>query len=88
MTWLYLLPQALTPAARKACSAYRSAAATDDEGWRRDLGYRPDAQPAVRRDADGLACRVDRLRLCGNGVVPLVAAHAWRTLKARFDGDA
>ena len=35
-----------------------------------------------------LACRVDRLRLCGNGVVPLVAAHAWRTLKARFDGDA
>ncbi|HAL49697.1 MAG TPA: hypothetical protein DCP37_18255 [Dehalococcoidia bacterium] len=31
-----------------------------------------------------LAYRVDRLRLCGNGVVPLVAAHAWRTLKRRF----
>jgi hypothetical protein len=27
---------------------------------------------------------VDRLRLCGNGVVPMVAAYAWRTLKARL----
>ena len=27
MTWLYIPPQALTPAARKACSAYRSALA-------------------------------------------------------------
>jgi hypothetical protein len=27
---------------------------------------------------------VDRLRLCGNGVVPLVAAYAWRTLSARL----
>ena len=60
----------------------------DDEGWWRYLEGQPYAQPAVRRGADGLACRVDRLRLCGNGVVPLVAAHAWRTLKARFDTDA
>ncbi|MBP6677484.1 MAG: DNA cytosine methyltransferase [Paracoccus sp.] len=52
----------------------------DAEGWQRYLRSAPDAEPAVRRGADGLACRVDRLRLCGNGVVPLVAAHALRTL--------
>ena len=39
-----------------------------------------DLKPAVCRMADGLAYRVDRLRLCGNGVVPLVAAYAFRTL--------
>ncbi len=60
----------------------------DRDGWERFLRCAPDLEPAVRRGADGLACRVDRLRLCGNGVVPLVAAHAWRTLKARFDRDA
>jgi hypothetical protein len=27
---------------------------------------------------------VDRLRLCGNGVVPLAAAHAFRTLQAKL----
>ena len=26
-------------------------------------------------------------RLCGNGVVPLVAAHAFRILAARFNDD-
>lgn len=26
--------------------------------------------------------RLDRLRACGNGIVPLVAAYAWRTLRA------
>ncbi|MDB6182224.1 DNA cytosine methyltransferase [Paracoccus fistulariae] len=52
----------------------------DAEGWQRYLRSAPDAEPAVRRGADGLAHRVDRLRLCGNGVVPLVAAHALRTL--------
>jgi len=57
----------------------------DGNGWKRTLRFRPDTQPAVRRGSDGLAYRVDRLRLCGNGVVPLVAAHAWQTLKARFD---
>lgn len=40
-------------------------------------------KPAVCRMADGMANRVDRIRTCGNGVVPLVAAYAWRTLTTR-----
>lgn len=40
-------------------------------------------EPPVRRVADGVAGRVDRLRACGNGVVPLAAAVAFRTLAAR-----
>lgn len=41
----------------------------------------PDAlKPAVHRMADGMAYRVDRLRACGNGVVPLVAAYAFFVL--------
>jgi len=54
-------------------------------GWREYLGSAPQLEPSLRRGADGLANRVDRLRLCGNGVVPLVAAHAFRILAARFD---
>jgi DNA (cytosine-5)-methyltransferase 1 len=56
----------------------------DAVGWKRYLRDAPDLEPAVRRGADGLAHRVDRLRLCGNGVVPLVAAHAIRTLAAQL----
>ncbi|MCC5993754.1 MAG: DNA cytosine methyltransferase [Rhodobacteraceae bacterium] len=60
----------------------------DADGWQRYLRTAPDLEPAVRRGADGLAHRVDRLRLCGNGVVPLVAAHALRTLAAELLADA
>ncbi|MDD3445266.1 MAG: DNA cytosine methyltransferase [Zavarzinia sp.] len=59
----------------------------DADGWERYLRCAPDLEPAVRRGADGLAHRVDRLRLCGNGVVPLVAAHALRTLAAELLAD-
>lgn len=59
----------------------------DADGWRKFLRHAPDVEPAVRRGADGLAHRVDRLRLCGNGVVPLVAAHALRTLAAQLLAD-
>ncbi|MBK5933353.1 DNA methyltransferase [Rhodovulum imhoffii] len=59
----------------------------DADGWRAFLRHAPDVEPAVRRGADGLAHRVDRLRLCGNGVVPLVAAHALRTLAAELLAD-
>jgi len=59
----------------------------DAGGWERYLRCAPDLEPAVRRGSDGLAHRVDRLRLCGNGVVPLVAAHALRTLAAELLAD-
>ncbi|KAB7742799.1 DNA cytosine methyltransferase [Parvibaculum sedimenti] len=59
----------------------------DADGWARYLRAAPDTEPAVRRGADGLAHRVDRLRLCGNGVVPLVTAHALRTLAAELLAD-
>ena len=53
---------------------------SDKAGWEGLLRERPYLEPAVRGGSDGLAYRVDRLRLCGNGVVPLVAAYAFRTL--------
>jgi len=59
----------------------------DADGWEQYLRCAPNLEPAVRRGADGLAHRVDRLRLCGNGVVPLVAAHALRTLAAELLAD-
>ena len=40
------------------------------------------AEHTLRRMADGLASRSRALRLLGNGVVPLAAAYAWRTLAA------
>ena len=43
-------------------------------------------KPAICRMADGLANRVDRIRACGNGVVPLAAAHAWGILTTAANG--
>lgn len=43
-------------------------------------------KPAICRMADGLANRVDRIRACGNGVVPLAAAHAWGVLTTAANG--
>lgn len=56
----------------------------DLAGWRIVIEHAPQLEPAVRRMADGLASRVDRLRLLGNGVLPLEAAYAIRTLGARL----
>lgn len=52
------------------------------DAWERTLRTSPGLQPAVPRNADGLANRLDRYRLAGNGVCPLAAAHAVRSLAA------
>lgn len=50
----------------------------------RDKAGGENAQPGLGGAAHGPANRVDRLRLCGNGVVPQTAALAFLTLQARF----
>ena len=62
---------------------------SDHEGWQAVLEREPELEPAFRRGANGLApemdfARVDRLRMLGNGVVPLQAAYAFRTLATRL----
>lgn len=59
-----------------------------DQRWPDIIARAPHLEPAVRRVAHGMADRVDRLRACGNGVVPLVAGYAWRTLEARLAAAA
>ena len=54
--------------------------------WSAILDRRPDLQPELFGLDDGVADRLDRTRAAGNGVCPLAAANAWRTLKAaHFD---
>ncbi|MBO9500775.1 DNA cytosine methyltransferase [Brevundimonas sp. A19_0] len=52
------------------------------EAWERLLARRPDLEPALPRDGDGVADRMDRARGAGNGVCSMAAALAWRTLRA------
>ena len=42
-------------------------------------------KPAIHKSSDGMANRVDEIRACGNGVVPLVAAYAWAILSDGMD---
>lgn len=67
---------------------------SDLDRWRGVLAHSPELEPAVRRMADGMAARLDlagphaarieRLRMLGNGVVPLEAAYALRVLATRL----
>lgn len=54
----------------------------DFDDWR---NIPENLKPAIYRMADGLADRVDRVRACGNGVVPLVAAYAFTVLTSNLE---
>ena len=62
----------------------------DREGWSQLLSIVPEAEPTFCRTLNGPATGVDlRLRAVGNGVVPAVAAVAFRELanKLKKDGN-
>ena len=52
--------------------------------WEQIINKHPHLQPAILRNGDGLAHRVDESRGVGNGVCSMAAALAYRTLKADF----
>jgi DNA (cytosine-5)-methyltransferase 1 len=56
----------------------------DHEGWEHVLKIDQGLEPAVFRVVDGTSQRVDRLHSLGNGVVPLVVAHAFLSLYSLF----
>ena len=75
--------------------------ADDADAWRATLAVRPSLEPLIPGISDGMAdrldlfavwaaharaSRVDRMRLIGNGVVPLAAAFAFRTLAIELAG--
>lgn len=67
-----------------------------DSRWSDLLDRFPEYQPALsqkeaeshlRRGVDAMARRVERLRATGNGVDPMVAAHAFLSLRALLSGQ-
>lgn len=58
----------------------------DLAAWEPILARHPDVQPCLLGVDDGLAFALDRHHAVGNGVVPLAAAYAWRTLRAAITG--
>jgi DNA (cytosine-5)-methyltransferase 1 len=59
----------------------------DTDAWAEVLCLEASLEPAIRRVADGIPNRVDRLAATGNSVVPAVAATAWRQLRKEAIGD-
>lgn len=59
---------------------------TNSDAWAEVLRLEASLEPAIRRVADGIPNRVDRLAATGNAVVPAVAATAWRQLRKEADG--
>lgn len=56
----------------------------DREGWHAVTQSGAPLEPVVCGMADGMADWMDRIRMLGNGVVPLQAAYAVRTLGSRL----
>lgn len=56
----------------------------DFAAWSRLLRGSPDLEPALPRGDARVADWVERMRVCGNGVVPLQAARAFSDLYGRF----
>lgn len=54
------------------------------DAWREILATSPYLEPAICRMDDGMASRVDELRMLGNGVQPLQGGYAIRTLVNRL----
>jgi DNA (cytosine-5)-methyltransferase 1 len=54
--------------------------AAEFDAWESWLAAWPDLQPALVGSHDGLAFKMDRYRLAGNGVCPLAAAYAFCSL--------
>lgn len=53
----------------------------DFEAWDAILSRRPDLEPALWGMGDGVAYRVERSFVIGNGVCPMAAAIAWSALR-------
>lgn len=56
----------------------------DVVGWREVLRVRPNLEPSVCGMVDGMAHRLEQIRLGGNGIVPLQAAYAFLRLFADY----
>lgn len=75
-------------AGRRTRASLPFAPRPSDHIWREIIRDAPMLEPAVCRMAHGVAGRIERLRHCGNGVVPLAAALAWVRLHGLLADDA